>query len=703
VESAQKYSAFISYSHADAAAAERLFRRLETYRVPRRLVGSVGANGIIEARLGKFFRDREELAVADDLGVVVRNALAESGALIVICSPAAAQSRWVNAEIEVFKALGRRDRVFGFIVAGVPGTEVGPERCFPPSLITRDAGGEIHEPMAADARPTRDGWNRAFTKLVAGLLGVHYDLLVRREAQRRLRRVTVIAVASLVGMVGALGLAVAAYVARYDAARRQAQAEDILGFMVDDLRAKLAGVGRLDLMRTVDDKATAYYARLDSRDLSDRVLEQQARLLTGIGQVRTEEGQHAAALAAFEEAHSRSSTLAARDPHNGQRLFDLAQAEYWIGWVAFQQARYDDADQWLRKYRDSAVRLAAMDRNNFAWQKEVAYGDQNLAILDEKRGRYADAERGIREQLALYHQWLAERPDDRPLRSEWANAASWLSTLSLQQGKLQQAEEYGMQVVDGLQQNIAAEPTNMEWLGDIASAYLVLAEAQAQRGRQAEAGASVSKAHAAAAALTTHDPANNEWRVALGNAFWWQAKLARSPSEAAERARAAIQLLESARSGQPMREFIVRCLARARNTAAQFALGSGDISAGKAYLAASLADLNALWSRAPGEEPRILLAQTWIICGDAALREHDMDSARTDWLRARDLLLESSAANAPLPFLRLEYLVAALERLHDVAAAEPYKHRLESAGFKRQSGFTIDAARDTVFRAASLK
>lgn len=73
---ARRYRAFISYSHADEAGARWLMRRLETYRVPRRLVGTDGAHGRIDARLGAFFRDRDELTASGDLGATIREALA---------------------------------------------------------------------------------------------------------------------------------------------------------------------------------------------------------------------------------------------------------------------------------------------------------------------------------------------------------------------------------------------------------------------------------------------------------------------------------------------------------------------------------------------------------------------------------------------------------------------------------------------------
>jgi hypothetical protein len=370
-----RYRAFISYSHADEKWARWLLKRLESYRVPANLVGTPGRDGPIPAKLGQMFRDRDELPSAGDLSSTISAALADSDALIVICSPASARSRWVNAEVQAFRNSGRGERIFSFITGGDPASHAPESASFPPALIEPETpGGPEREPLAADARKEGDGRERAFLKVVAGLLGVGFNDLAQREAQQRHRRMAFITAASLAGMTIAVALAVTAYIARNDAERRQAQAEDILGFMLGDLRKNLTKVGRLDLMRSVDDKATGYFATLNPRDLSDRTLEEQARSLTGIGEVRLNEGNHEEAMKAFREAHARSTALYERAPKNGQRLFDLAQAEYWIGFVAWQQGRFDEAGVWLTKYKDSGVKLAAMDRNNFAWQKEAAYG-----------------------------------------------------------------------------------------------------------------------------------------------------------------------------------------------------------------------------------------------------------------------------------------------------------------------------------------
>ncbi len=96
---------------------------------------------MIPRRLAPVFRDRDELPSATDLSAKVSDALAQSACLIVICSPHAAQSRWVNEEVRTFQRLGRSDRIFCLIVDGEPGASAWAGRehdeCLPPALTRR--------------------------------------------------------------------------------------------------------------------------------------------------------------------------------------------------------------------------------------------------------------------------------------------------------------------------------------------------------------------------------------------------------------------------------------------------------------------------------------------------------------------------------------------------------------------------------------
>lgn len=680
-----RYRAFLSYSHADEKSARWLLRRLEAYRVPRNLVGTPGRDGPIPAKLGQMFRDRDELPSAGDLSSTIAAALNDSSALVVVCSPASAKSRWVNAEVQAFRASGRGDLIFSFIVGGDPASREQGSACFPSALIEPESpGGAEREPLAADARREGDGRERAFLKLVAGLLGVGFDDLAQREAQQRHRRMAYITAASLAGMALAISLAVTAYIARNDAERRQAQAEDILGFMLGDLRKNLTKVGRLDLMRTVDDKATGYFATLDARDLSDRALEEQARSLTGIGEVRVNEGNHKQAMTAFREAHARSTALYQRAPDNGQRLFDLAQAEYWIGFVAWQQGNFEDTALWFGKYRDSGIKLAAMDRSNFAWQKEAAYGYHNMAVLDESLGRYDQAEKAMLAERELYVGWLEQHPKDYELRFEAANIDSWLGSLALRRGRLEQAETYFVAYADANRKNMEEDSGNAKWKSIYAEAMLFLYSVQIQRDRLKEAQASASQAIQITEALHLQDPKNSDWMNTLGECHYKLAVFSRISAD--NRLQQAKELIQKAYRINPKNERTADMLAKVYIAQGQLALVNGDPVRANMYAQDAANVIEPKWKTQPNEDLRLRKAQILILQGESAIKAADAERAKAALQAAMKLLADNSGGE--LPFTRLGDLVYAMKLLGLQDQAEPYRRRLKEAGFVPFKPFT---------------
>ena len=82
-----KYKPFLSYSHRDKPWGDWLHKALESYRVPKRLVGTAGRDGAVAAKLFPIFRDREELSSSSDLNDQIKTALEQSAYLVVICSP----------------------------------------------------------------------------------------------------------------------------------------------------------------------------------------------------------------------------------------------------------------------------------------------------------------------------------------------------------------------------------------------------------------------------------------------------------------------------------------------------------------------------------------------------------------------------------------------------------------------------------------
>jgi hypothetical protein len=186
-----KYRAFLSYSHRDKAWGKWLHAALEGYRVDKDLVGRDTPAGPVPKTLRPIFRDREDFSAGHSLTAQTIAALEASNFLIIICSPSAAQSKYVNEEVRRFKMLARAERVIPVIVGGEPGDPA--RECFPRALQYKvGADGHItdegEEPIAADARPQGDGREIAKQKVVAGLLGLRLDEIVRRADRARRRR-----------------------------------------------------------------------------------------------------------------------------------------------------------------------------------------------------------------------------------------------------------------------------------------------------------------------------------------------------------------------------------------------------------------------------------------------------------------------------------------------------------------------------------
>ena len=98
------YTAFISYAHVDERVAKKLHHALEAYDLPEGLL----VNG--SESFSPIFRDVTELTAAHSLTEKIQEALQNSKFLIVLCSPAAKASHWVNEEIRLFRQIQPRSK-----------------------------------------------------------------------------------------------------------------------------------------------------------------------------------------------------------------------------------------------------------------------------------------------------------------------------------------------------------------------------------------------------------------------------------------------------------------------------------------------------------------------------------------------------------------------------------------------------------------
>jgi len=427
-----RYKAFISYSHQDRQWAAWLQRSLERYRVPRRLVGKEGALGAIPARLAPVFRDREDLSSSADLGASVKESLESSESLVVICSPTAAASEWVNEEVSYFQGLGRHDRVFALIVDGDPQAEDPQQQCFPKAL-TVNPDGTTREPLAGDARKWADGRLLAKLKIIAGILGIRLDDLRRRDMQRRQRLwMASMAGATTIAVVMSV-LALVAVKARHAAENRREHAEALVGYMVGDLRSKLDEVGRLDILEGVGDRVGEYLQTLDPGEVTDESLIQQAKVWRQLGEVAMHQADLPGALERFTASRDILLELHRRNPGVAQFVYELGVAEFWIGYVHVETGEFDLAETALNDYLAWSYRLNELEPGKPEWLMEKSYAHNNIAALINRRGSgEVDAALVHISKAAEFGSQVIEiEPENFTYLSEYAEVLAWLADTHL--------------------------------------------------------------------------------------------------------------------------------------------------------------------------------------------------------------------------------------------------------------------------------
>ncbi|WP_313536394.1 toll/interleukin-1 receptor domain-containing protein [Sphingomonas sp.] len=508
IEASARYGAFISYNHADQVTARWLHRALERYRIPAKLVGRAAAFGLVPRRLGRIFRDLDELSAASDLSAEVRAALAESACLIVVCTPAGAASQWVAREIALFRELHPDRPVLAALFAGEPAEAL-------PLPLRRTADGAETEPLAADFREGKDGRRLALLKLVAGAVGVPLDALVQRDAQARVRRVTAVTALAILLLLAMAGLTILAVRARGEAEARRAQAEGLVEFMLTDLRGRLKEVGRLDVLREANARALRYYGEQDLATLPPDVLARRARAIMTMGEDAMEAKEIARARTAFLQANRITHALIEREPNQYDIVFAHAQSEFYLGLLHFKAGELAATEPHFEAYAALAHRLMALSPANSRSAEEVSYAAGNLCAL---RMEQRQAERAVTlcSEALRANEALAQRePDSEQRWRDVANRQGWLADAQFDARNMNAALDLRRQQVALLERLFARDQGNARNRRMLIWAERALAKLENRNGDDALAVRRMRAAISDLRTMTEEDTENQELATRL--------------------------------------------------------------------------------------------------------------------------------------------------------------------------------------------
>ncbi|HYW16616.1 MAG TPA: toll/interleukin-1 receptor domain-containing protein [Allosphingosinicella sp.] len=499
MSSSRPFRAFVSYCHKDKAFAAWLQRRLEGYRLPRRLADKVAPlPGQAPGRIGPVFRDREDLSAATDLSAAVREAIAASSALVVVASPDAAKSQWVAREITLFRELHPDAPILVALAAGEPAESM------PAALRTGP------EPLAADFRKQGDGKRLAFLKIVAGLADLPLDSLVQRDAQRQVRRVTALTAGAVVlVLVMALLLAMALR-AREEAERRRVTADATFRKLLTDVRRGLEGTGNVELMKTVNQVAIDYYRQQgDLASLPDDSLDLHARLLHAAGADDEKQNRLDDAFAKFTDAHGTTGGILAKKPNEPEAIFAHAQSEFYVGSIANRRKDRATATRYWKGYAQLAERLAKVEPGTTRSFLELGYAYGNLCDLYRGDGFDLKAAEHHCGKAITAGQAAFASGSELPLAL--ANRYGAMGIVQFMLGRYDESLATCRRQAALIEQLVESEPRNVEYVLRRSWADICMANAWIHSNRPTEAVAALRQAQERQRSVF---PArSSDWRV----------------------------------------------------------------------------------------------------------------------------------------------------------------------------------------------
>lgn len=309
--------------------------------------------------------------------------------------------------------------------------------------------------------------------------------------------------------------------AREEADLRRSQAEDLIGFMLGDLREKLAPVGRLEILDDVGDKALEYFASLPAGSINDDELARRSKALYQVGEVRLAQGALSEAKAPLRDSLALARTLVEREPESTQRLFGLGQSHFWIGYVHLQLGELEDSRQHFQAYFDASKRLNDLEPENPEWQLELAYGHNNLGEVLRREGDIEGSLGRYRASADIRTRLVEASPEDPKLLRDLAHARSLLGRMLASSGQIADAVAEHEAALEIRQRLLALDPLHTDWQWNVAVSRQHLGRLALWQGKLDEAQQHFQADLDLELELVAHDPENTGWRRSLAEAKWW--------------------------------------------------------------------------------------------------------------------------------------------------------------------------------------
>jgi serine/threonine-protein kinase len=473
--------------------------------------------------------------------------------------------------------------------------------------------------------------------------------------------------------------------ARNTAQLRQGQAEELVGFMLGDLRTRLAAVGRIEMLDEVSKKAMDYFAAVPEKDLSNEELFRRSQALSQLGEVRISQSKLDAATTAFKQSLALAEGLAQRDSMNGAWQLGLGASHYWVGYMHFRHNDLDSAMAHFTSYLHITERLVARLPDSLIYRNELGQATGNVGSTREAMGNLPGALEAFRRQVAIVEDLVRRDTTNLPWRSDLGNAYNKVAVIQRKLGDLAGAEQSHRAELAVKQSIAARDSANKTYRERVALAEAFLGELLLVEGKPDEAVKPLTDSRTAYAAIAAFDSANPDRRRLFANSEGLLGVLALERDDA----RGALQLLTSSRA-------MMDSLVAQSPANAQWQYG---LARWLTYLGSTEIELNrpadaegnerralsiiepALQKKPTDLNLRVASTEAYLTLGEALSRSGRATDARSAWTQAYVTIDSLARARQFTDHLALR--AWALMRLDRLDEARPIVTELLRRGYRR--------------------
>jgi len=414
------------------------------------------------------------------------------------------------------------------------------------------------------------------------LQAMQYQLVAASVGrQRRTRRIQFATIAAIVTLGVASGISgLYAWQARRTAELQRASAEGLVSFMLGDLTARLKPLGKLDVLDSIGAATLSYLDRL-SNDGGDRISQlHRATALAQVADIEATRGDLDTAESVYHRALALIEGLSGRYPENPDVLYQQGQIEFGYGYLEFRRGANIEARRHWQGYMDAARALVDREPENLQWQRELAYAQTNIGVVEEALDDLPAAQSAWTSSVQLKRALIRAIPHDTSLQHDLANTLNAQGRIAERLGHLTTALDAYREAMTMMTSHPSSQPDNADYQERLAAALSNLASIQVDLGLGGEAQENLKRAEKIYVDLRQIDDSNATWRRQLAYVYRQQSSLsrARNTGDALDFARRSIAVIEPLAAKQDIPQADLIALGSSYRETAEAALERGDLA-----------------------------------------------------------------------------------------------------------------------------